>query len=150
MNHFSVKVLLFVSFLSCEREVKYDDSNLINFLSEEFGFSPQIEKNMIIIVLQNEECICTDENIKFAIDILNSKKYSTFNKVLILKSNRHKILTDTRFNSEEVIVFVNSESKLEKYGLYLATDRLFLYVKDSLTSYDLHVEKPKNVRGKVL
>ncbi len=146
---YKLVLAVFMICLSCNSRDNYNDSRLIDFLSKELNYNAETRRELIVIILQNEECICTQENIELALDIIDSEIYSEFNKLLIVKSEDHKILLGLESNLKKVDVFINNSSLLEKYGLYFATDRIFLYYKNDFVTYDIHTETVDHVREKI-
>ena len=143
-------ICLFFISISCTPENKYDDTRLINFLNNKLTYSSDTRENLIILVLQNEECICTEENMNFAVNVFNSPKYQTYKKLLVLKSNRHKILKNKKLDQKAVQVFINDNQVLENYGLYFATDRVFRYSDGRLVTHDLHTESLSELKNEFL
>ena len=88
----------------------------------------QINNNesAVIVVLQNENCICTEENMNFAFRLLTSRKYDGFKKTVILSSTNHPFQKKI-VNMSAVEILINSDNLLLKNGLIIMTDRLFIY-----------------------
>lgn len=81
---------------------------------------------VLIVVLQNESCICTEENMNFTVSILKSKKYEKYKKAVILSSNNHPFRKKIG-NSIDLETLVNSDNLLLKKGLIIMTDRIFIF-----------------------
>lgn len=131
----------------CRETNKYDDSRFVKFLAVELSQKPE---KLIVVVLQNEECICTVENMNLTVDIFLSPQYSDFKKILIVKSNHHKVLEHEKLDKESVQIFVNDKAVLDKYGVYFSTDRVFVYSNGKLETHDLHVESVAEIRDKLI
>lgn len=149
-NRLVLCVIYCMVVFSCKPINAYDDTRLVKFLSEELNYTARKRMSLVILILQNENCICTDENVKFALDVFCSNSYENHKKLLLLKSNNHKILLNKELDLKDVEIFINDQQVLEKYGLYFATDRIFVYQLGELKTRDLHMGSIDKLRNTFL
>ncbi len=120
--------------LSCNTtpKVNYKYTNEL----KSFTVSAEIPINTknVIMVLQNEDCICTEENMAFTMRLFESTKYKNYKKTLIVKTDKHKILTQVK-NIEQLQVIIDHDGQLGKSGLILTTDKMFIFDSSELVGY---------------
>lgn len=147
MNRVAILFISLVLILGCKEKKTYDDSRFITFLDTELSIVPG---KLLVIVLQNEECICTIENMNLAVDVFSSPRYDDYKKLLIVKSKNHKVLENTNLDKSSLQIFINDDAILEKYGIYFSTDRVFVYSESDFETYDMHVDSTDSIRDKLV
>ena len=152
----SIYLITLLLIVSCkQRIIKYDNQEqLEGFIKHETAIDLK-EKNsdILIVVLQNEDCICTEPDIRLSLALLSSKKYKDYKKVLIVSRSGHKVFKN--FNlvkyKDRIKVIVNENDTLLRAGYIAMTDRIIIYNKGLSTYYaDLHTVKPELVEKDLL
>lgn len=136
------------------KEVIYDDHDKLEKfikIKTNVNLIDRDNKSMIIL-LQNEDCICTEPDMKLSAELIDSKKYDAYNKIVILNRKDHKFLKRiTNSMLKKIIIVYNHNNNLLNAGYVAVTDRVIIY-NNGLGSYyaDLHITKPEVVREELL
>ena len=130
-----MKVIIFFTILLCfgcnrSKNIDYDDNTLRKFVNDSAHFDVTDRNNYLIIILQNEDCVCTEEHISFAEKFFKSSKYNNFKKLLLIGSKTHPILK--RVTNKDVNIFLAPPTMLVKNGVFIVSDRFFLYKNRNL------------------
>jgi len=147
--------LIVFTLLSCSRQkVEYDDNlKLEGFIKTKTSQDVTVQdKNSLIVILQNEDCICTDPDMELTKELFKNDKFSSYQKTLIVSSKNHKIFKriDNSF-LKKITVIYNNENDLLKAGYVAMTDRVIVYEKGICSYYaDLHIKKPDIARDELL
>lgn len=141
-------------FTSCHKSVTYDyQANLESFIMKSGKLDiTSSDKNSVILILQNEDCICTEQDVALAKSVLTSPKYAKYRFVVIVSSMRHKFLKQIPSSvRDRVTVIDNKNTLLMDSGYIAVTDRIIVY-SDGRPSYfaDMHVTKPNLIAREVL
>lgn len=108
--------------------------------------------NSIVILLQNESCVCTEENMKLSKDILESNMFSDYQTIVITKGKEHKFISMiSPLISRRVKFYSDTSNYLFSHGYITATDKIIIYNNGNVKSYsDLHIIKPVEARKNLL
>lgn len=152
---YSILYVLSLIILSCApKKVEYDDhSKLENYIKTKTNLNvTDVKNNFLIVMLQNEDCICTEPDMVLSKRLLESEVYSSFKKILIVSKKNHKIFKKlSKKNLEDIIVIFNENNTMLKAGYIAMTDRIIIYEKGSSSYYaDLHTKKPEIVNKELL
>lgn len=147
-------VFLFVHCKEEKKIIKYDNQYRLekivkNLVQVELNKSG---KNSVVIILQSEDCICTDENMVLAKDVLSSNKYVSYLPIVITKGKKHKFLSLIPASiTKSLKLYSDTSNYLFSHGYITTTDRIIIYENGSPTYFeDMHITKPAEIRKKIL
>ena len=149
-------ILLFciATILSCKSEtVDYENHlKLENYIKSKTTLDLTSKSDYLVIILQNEDCICTEPDMQLSQEIVESKKYKSFKKILIVNRADHKIFKKIGRNKDQkIVIIINGQNDLLKAGYIAMTDRIAVYKHGNITYYaDLHIKKPNLVKADLL
>lgn len=148
-------VLLISIFFSCEsKNVIFDDSDKLEaFIKVKTGSSLNDSRtNSLLIILQNEDCICTDPDMQLTKELFDNEKFKTFKKILIVNKKNHKVFKKiSKRTMENLVLIYNENNDLLNAGYLALTDRVIRYEKGKCSYYgDLHTKKPAVVKTELL
>lgn len=108
--------------------------------------------NSVVILLQSEDCICTEENMALSKDVILSKKYAEYQTVLITKGKQHKFLSMlTHDKVEKIKLYSDTSNYLFSHGYITTTDKIIVYHNGNVEYFeDMHLNKPADIRKKIL
>ena len=102
-------VLLISIFFSCgSKNVAFDDSGKLEaFIKSKTGLSLNDNKTKsLLIILQNEDCICTDPDMQLTKELFENEKFRTFKKILIVNNRNHKVFKKISKSTIENLVLI--------------------------------------------
>ncbi|MBD1367459.1 hypothetical protein IDJ77_26850 [Mucilaginibacter sp. ZT4R22] len=139
---------------ACQNTINYDyQENLESFVKKESGFDLAKEKKSVVLILQNEDCICTKEDIELSKSIYNSLEYKDYKFNVILSSRKHKFLREISPTAakRQVNIIYDENNLLINSGYVAVTDRIIVYNDGKPTYFaDMHVTKPSQIREQLL
>lgn len=132
-------LLLTTLFLSCNSLKKFDREQELNSYLTKVHYI-DLKHPKIVILLQTNFCgACSQEVITF---ISNELKQSKMQTIIILSKEDKKIISElSSLNNKEVVILIDREYELEKYGLLFTSDLIFLFENSSISFWEFIEEE---------
>jgi hypothetical protein len=149
---FSRLILFFlfsIYLTSCKDKVAYEsETELKSFIANKTSIDVSKGK-LIFFVLQSSDCICTDENIDFTLNVIKNKKYEDYKKVLLVLSKSHKIFSKIKGLSVDAMNIKRED--MYNSGLLITTDRIFVLNGGEIEKFsDMHTVSHKELISQYL
>ncbi|MDB5091667.1 MAG: hypothetical protein JWR09_5661 [Mucilaginibacter sp.] len=147
--------ILFYFTIGCQNKgVIYDyQNNLESFIKNSCHYDlKSTEKNTVILILQNEDCICTKDDIALAKGVISSSMYNSYNFIIIVSSSKHLFLKEIpRIDSRRLKIIINDKNQLIDNGYIAVTDRVIIYNK-GISKYfaDMHMTPTQKIKKEIL
>lgn len=145
-------IIVLVILFSCNKKsIRYENmNNLEKFVYSTFKYKlTDNTNNSIILILQNEDCICTSDDVELARSVIVNPICKLYNFVLIVSSKKHKILNVIPV-SNKIKTFINDKNQLFNNGYIAVTDRIIIYDHGVSTYYaDMHTTKPAEIKKEI-
>lgn len=146
-----------VLFLQCKEKpsvITYDNQNRLERIVNNI-VKIDLQKpgsNSVVILLQNEDCICTEENMALSKDVITSNKYAAYQSIIITKGKKHKFLSILPAEiANKIRVYTDTSNYLFSHGYITTTDKIIVYQNGSARYFeDMHMTKPIEIRKKLL
>lgn len=143
-----------ILFHSCKKKISFDyQDKLESFISKTTKYDiTNKNENSVVLILQNEDCICTAEDIALAKSILISPLYRAYKFVIIVSSPRHKFLKEiSNSDFKRIKLIVNDKDLLISNGYISVTDKVIVYKNGIVNHFsDMHITKPKLIAQQLL
>jgi hypothetical protein len=146
-----IPVFLILTACNQTRKPKFaQQPQLEHYLSQK---SISTKKPTLLLILQRELCSCTADDTELSYQLLTSPKYKAYNRVLIVTSDEHSIISKLKKSGTlgQIRLISNAEQEMRKNNLVFAVNRFLIFQDEEMVqNFDLHLASHSMLRSKYL